>query len=184
MRDRCRALIRMKIKTLFLVLIITLFSCKNSSDKKEENELTIETKVNEEKFDTKDDSEQIDKSTWTSLRDTLKIVGNSIVILRPDSLRFNSYLKSGEDWIYEIDSDFGFGVTKALDSFHNSNIEKVFTDKRFIKIKGCNECPKLIDRDTIDYGIIMISQNKNIQIDQNIYGMEYYLELFNKYFTN
>ena len=33
--------------------------------------------------------------------------------------------------------------------------------------------PKLIDRDSIDYGIIMISQNKNIKIDQSVYGIEY-----------
>ena len=159
--------------------MITLFSCKNSSDKKEDNNLTKE----KDEFNTIEDSEQLD-FTWTSLKDTLEIEGNSIVILRPDSLRFDSYLKSGKDWIYEVDSDFGFGVTKALDSFHNPTIEKFFTDKRFLKINNCNECPKLIDRDSIDYGIIMVSQNKNIKIDQSVYGMEYYLELFNNYFTN
>ena len=171
----------MKIKRLFLVLIITFFSCKNSSDRKEELK---STKEKDQKSDTIDGSEQPNKYTWTNLKDTLKIEGNSIVILRPDSLRFNSYLKSGKEWIYEVDSDFGFGITKAIDSFHNPNIEKFFTDRRFLKINNCYECPILVDRDTIDYGIIMVSQNKRIKIDQNVYGMEYYLELFNKYFTN
>ena len=171
----------MKIKPLFLVLLITLLSCKNSIDRKQEDQIT---KGKEEKFDTIIDSEQADKFTWTRLKDTLKIEGTSIVILRPDSLRFDSYLKSGKDWIYEVDSDFGFGVTKALDSFNNPNIDKIFTDKRFLEINNCHGCPKLIDRDSIDYGIIMISQNKNIKIDENVYGMEYYLEQFNKYFTN
>ncbi|WP_026915917.1 hypothetical protein [Christiangramia portivictoriae] len=66
----------MKIKRLFLVLIIT-FSCKNSSDRKEELK---STKEKDQKSDTIDGSEQPNKFTWSNLKDTLKIEGKSIVI--------------------------------------------------------------------------------------------------------
>lgn len=132
--------------------------------------------------DNRDNIEQKNEE-FASLKDTLKVAGNAIVVLRPDSLRFNSYIKSGKEWIYEVDSDFGVGINGALDSFQHSNIQELITTKRYISIENCRDCPTVIDRDTIDYGIIMSRQNKNIQIDQNIYGADYYLELFKKYFS-
>lgn len=117
-----------------------------------------------------------------TLKDSIRIRGNSILILIPDSLRFNSYVEDGYEGIYEVDSDFGFGVSGALDSFNLKNVNEQVTDKRFIQIEDCNGCPLVIDRDTIDYGIILTGIDRDLKIEQYIFGQGYYLNLFNEYF--
>ena len=118
------------------------------------------------------------------LKDTIKISGKTILFLRPDSLRFQSYLNSGEEWIYEVDSDFGFGVSTALDSLNFDEVIEEVTEKRFIKIVECKGCPKLIDRDTIDYGYILSRPDKEIEIQANtVFGAEYYIQSFENYFN-
>lgn len=119
---------------------------------------------------------------YTHLKDTVKIKGKSILILRPDSLRFQSYLDSGKEWIYEVDSDFGFGVSRALDSINIEGVFESVTDKRYVKIENCLNCPLIVDRDTIDYGFILTKPNRAIVIDQNVYGAEYYIKKFENYF--
>ncbi|MCM8568576.1 hypothetical protein NE848_04250 [Gramella jeungdoensis] len=165
----------MKIKTLILILGLAGFGF-----------LSLEGKdpgPGDEK------SEEIVRSvqdtlTWVHLKDSLKVKGTAVIVLRPDSLRFDYYLKSGDEWIYEVDSDFGFGITKALGSFQYPGISKFYTDKRFIELEDCKACPMAIDRDSIDYGLILTAPERNVRIDENIFGMEYYLEIFNEYFRN
>jgi hypothetical protein len=123
-----------------------------------------------------------DEIIKTTLQDSIRINGNTIVILRPDSLRFQSYIENGDEWIYEVDSDFGFGISEALDSFNLKNVNETITVKRFIKIEDCNSCPIVIDRDTIDYGIILTGEKRDLKLDQNIFGRDYYIELFNEYY--
>ncbi|UZO79645.1 hypothetical protein NBT05_11855 [Aquimarina sp. ERC-38] len=118
------------------------------------------------------------------LKDTIKVSGNTILILRPDSLRFQYYVNIEEPGIYEVDSDFGFGVSEALDSFELDSIKKSITERRYVQIFNCNKCPVIIDRDSIDYGILLTRNDRDVKIDQNIFGKEYYLDKFKKYFSN
>ena len=104
------------------------------------------------------------------------------MILRPDSLRFQSYLDSGKEWIYEVDSDFGFGFSIALDSLSFDGVTEEVTEKRYVKIIECKGCPLIIDRDTIDYGFILTQPNKKIEIDNNVFPSEYFIERFEEYF--
>ena len=116
------------------------------------------------------------------LIDTIKVYGNSIIVLRPDSLRFQSYLNNGEEWIYEVDSDFGFSFLMALDSFNLLGVEEHVTQRRYVEILDCKNGPIVIDRDTIDYGVILTAPGRDIEVDQNLFGGEYYIDLFKKYF--
>ncbi|TBW29971.1 hypothetical protein [Gramella sp. KN1008] len=165
----------MKITVLILILSLAGFGILNLNER---DPLPAERR-NEEVVRTVQDT-----LTWVYLKDSLKVNGSAIIVLRPDSLRFDYYLKSGDEWIYEVDSDFGFGITKALDSFQEPGISVRYTDKRFIVIEDCRSCPKVIDRDSIDYGLILTTPKRDIRIDENIFGMEYYLEILNEYFRN
>lgn len=132
--------------------------------------------------DIESNTDQIETRKNTHLKDTMKICGNTILILRPDSLRFQSYLDSGEEWIYEVDSDFGFGFSKALDSINYNGVYEEVTEKRYIKIYDCKECPLLIDRDSINYGFILVKTNGVVKIDNKVFTSEYYIDQFEKYF--
>lgn len=121
-----------------------------------------------------------------SLKDTEFVKGNVVVFLRPDSARFENYLNEGHG-IYEIDSDFGFGISAAMDTMElNSkfkNIQAIVSVKRYILLIDCNECPKVIDRDTIDYGTIFIKVGKNVLLERsNVFASEALLNSIMNYF--
>lgn len=145
-----------------LILMIIIFSC---SQKKQELN-PVERSIFNKKI----------VSIKTSLKDTLTIVENTIVFLRPDSFRFQYYELTDEHGIYEIDSDFGFGINSTIDSInkYNLHINYMICDKRFIKINNCNKCPNIIDRDTIDYGVILISNKKGIKFNYHISSIGYF----------
>ena len=163
----------MKNLTLIFLQILILIGCK-SEPKKIEN--VTESQKSESEIGQKDSQE------FVHLIDTIKISGKTILILRPDSLRFQSYLDSGKEWIYEVDSDFGFGFSIALDSLNFDGVTEEVTEKRYVKIIECKGCPLIIDRDTIDYGFILTQPNKKIEIDNNVFPSEYFIERFEKYF--
>lgn len=160
-------------KLILLILIFSLLGCKSEPKNIETNNFVPVTDKSPDSIFAQD---------YTQLKDTVNIKGNYILILRPDSIRFQSYLNSGKEWIYEVDSDFGFGVSTALDSFNVNGITESITDKRFVKISDCKNCPTIIDRDTLDYGVILTGENKEVKVDDNVFGSEYYIDLFKNYF--
>ena len=172
------------MKNVFIALVlVVLFCCKeHKEDIDHSRNDFMEQKVSDFEKIASLDTIPKNENPKTRLQDSITVGGNTIIVLRPDSLRFQFYIDNGEEWIYEVDSDFGFRVSAALDDFERINVSKEVTEKRFIQIVNCDECPLLIDRDSIDYGIIMIGINRKIKIDQNIFGKEYYLQLFEEYF--
>ena len=124
----------------------------------------------------------------TSLSDTEFVDNHSVIFLRPDSIRFNNYLKEGEE-IYEVDSDFGFAISATIDSikknFRLKNIRTTISTKRFIFIRDCKKCPIVVDRDSIHYGILLTKAGKEIQLQENhIYSSEVFLRDILKYFES
>ena len=164
----------MKNLTLIALSIFLIYGCK--SDMKNADE-----KINISEIEPNTD--QLKTQKLTHLKDTINLKGSTILILRPDSLRFQSYLNSGKEWIYEGDSDFGFGFSTALDSINYKGVYEDITDKRFVKIYDCKGCPLLIDRDSIDYGFILTKRNRVIKIDNKVFPSEYYIDQFEKYFN-
>lgn len=119
-----------------------------------------------------------------NLYDTTFIDGDFVLFLHPDSVKFESYVQESEH-VFEIDSDFGFAVSATMDSMHANekyqNIKTGVTDNRFIMVEGCSKCPKLIDRNHVDYGIILTSKGKDIVLDSSIHSGDF-MHLVNTYF--
>lgn len=122
----------------------------------------------------------------THLRDTIFIGGHFVLFLRPDSLRFESYAKDPDGGIYEADSDFGFAISATMDSMSRlkryKDIKSNVSTERYIVIRDCKNCPRTIDRDEIDYGLILSSPGKDIKIDSFLHSGDY-LYLVDKYFN-
>lgn len=57
---------------------------------------------------------------------------------------------------------------------------EILTD-RFIKIEDCKDCPKIIDRGTIYYGLILVAKNEEIKIITNVQSFGY-LQTIEDYF--
>lgn len=146
-------------KKLLLVFCVYCISCQNESRQHSNS-----------KVDSVDS-----KKVATHLKDTSLVNADCVVFLRPDSIRFESYKE--EEGIYEADSDFGFWLTAAIDSMKNDKglegITSYVSMDRFIKIKNCRNCPEIIDRDTIDYGVLLISKRKGLQINSGLGGGNY-----------
>ena len=123
--------------------------------------------------------------TQTHLQDTTIIEGNFVLLLRPDSTRFDRYTKESDE-IYEADSDFGFGIAATMDSISNNikykNIRSAISVSRYIVVKDCKSCPLTIDRDTIDYGLILTAKNNEIKISKVMHSGGY-LHDIDEYFN-
>jgi len=124
-------------------------------------------------------SENEDENEFMENRE--KISGKSIIFLRPREKKFESFKE--EDGIFEIDSDFGFAISNTIDflntnpKFNSFNIEII--SKRYIEITDCIDCPKMIDCDSILYGIILNNPNKEIKIINSIQALNYNDEIEN-----
>ncbi|MFZ1800387.1 MAG: hypothetical protein WAU24_11040, partial [Chitinophagaceae bacterium] len=122
----------------------------------------------------------------TFLHDTTIVSGNFILFLRPDSARFESYTKDPQSVIYETDSDFGFGIKGTHDSISKNtkykNIKAIVSTDRYIIIKDCKNCPLTIDRDTIDYGVILSSAGGQIKTTYGFVHSGDYMQDVDEYF--
>jgi hypothetical protein len=120
-------------------------------------------------------------SQETHLRDTVTISGNVILFLRPDDARFNSYVSAQEPGIYEVDSDFGAGISRTLDSIPKSNLYKDIsasvTEKRYVVINDCEGCPITIDRDSVNYGFILSAAGKKHILSRSVHSHAYIPEI-------
>jgi hypothetical protein len=158
-----------------LFLTIIAIAC-NQSLKKPFDKVTIDTtQVN----DNNKATEQL-----IHLKDTTFAEGDAVIFLRPDSARFDAYEKTGTEGIFEADSDFGFAISKVIDTISkHKNVKIIVSTSRYIYLKDCTSCPLTLDRDTIDYGAILSGKNKEIKLDTNIFGGEYYIDLIKTYFN-
>ena len=167
--------------TIFTIIIYFAFiACSNQTADKN---LIIHSDIKQDSSSsTHSDSTII---TQTHLQDTTIIDGNFVLFLRPDSTRFDRYTKEGAE-IYEADSDFGFGIAATMDSISNNikykNIRSAISVGRFIVIKDCKSCPLTIDRDTINYGLILTAQNNEIKINTFIHSGDYLYDI-DEYFN-
>ena len=121
----------------------------------------------------------------THLHDTTVVSGSFIIFLRPDSARFKSYIGDPGSGIYEVDGDFGVGLSNTIDSIAKikkyESVKTVISTRRFIKIKDCKNSPLIIDRDTVDYGILLSQKGKGIKINTFVHSGDYLKEV-NEYF--
>ena len=110
----------------------------------------------------------------TRKSDTI-IEESQILFIRPSEKKFES-LKD-EDGIYEVDSDFGFGIQQTMDSLRlqskYKNLKFEVVTERFIEIKYCKNCPIKIDTDTLLYTTILTSPGKEIKVIRMIHSMGY-----------
>lgn len=146
------------------LLITSAVSCHNSEKK---NSTIISSKTH---------NSQIKSGTST-------IAGKFVLFLRPDEQKFTA--AENEEGIFETDSDFGFAITNTMDSLSMvkkyKGIKSDVSTERYIKVEDCMNCPKIIDRDTIWYGIILTGPDKEIKIISGL-GALSYLEEINTYF--
>lgn len=178
-----------KLSLIFIVLL--LISCEVAETEPNENSKEMaEDKVFVENVSATSgetmlaDADGLSQTNYseTHLKDTIEIKGNAIIILLPDSLRFQSFIDKDEEWIYEVDSDFGFGISEAMDSLKPDFAAEFVTKKRFISIADCLNCPAIIDRDTINYGVILTSKGKPFKISEDIFGSAFYMDLITEYY--
>lgn len=121
----------------------------------------------------------------THLHDTTYVEGAFILFLRPNDARY-AELDSISEEIGEGDSDFGVGISNTLDSLKSNpaykNIKGLVSEKRYIVIKDCLAGPKVIDRDTINYGFILSTPGKAIDTEFNSVHSGDYREEIDHYF--
>jgi|GEM_PF-2019732 len=111
-----------------------------------------------------------------SVKTDLSVIeGNQILFIRPSAEKFES-LKD-EVGIYEVDSDFGFGIQQTIDSLRlqskYKDLKFEVVTERFIEIKYCKNCPIKIDTDTLLYTTILTSPGKEIKVIRMIHSMDY-----------
>lgn len=139
---------------------------------------TLTNCKNEKTSKIKQDNAILKKSNYA------KINGNSVIFLRLNEKKFDS-LKN-EDGIYEVDSDFGFAIQNTIDSLKKSNskfknIKIKITTERYFEIEDCENCPLIIDRDSIYYGIILTAPKKEIRIISGVQTLNY-LQIIEEYY--
>lgn len=118
----------------------------------------------------------------THLHDTTVAGGSFILFLRPDSARFESLASGGHPGIYEADSDFGFGIegTRAglFADRKYRHVKVLVSTDRYITINDCKSCPLTIDRDTVNFGVILSAEGKALRTTYNsVHGGDYLQEI-------
>jgi hypothetical protein len=120
------------------------------------------------------------------LADTTFVDGNHVTFLRPDDARYESYAKDPKSHISDVDADFGANISTAIDTIIQNKkfkgISAIISSRRYIVVKDCITCPIIIDRDTINYGVILSGKGKELKIDQQVMGAQYYIGMVKDYF--
>lgn len=125
---------------------------------------------------------QVTPAQTSHLKDSIRVSGDVLVFLRPDSNRYAVLEADPEDGVAEVDSDFGFAIAETQSQQQKderfSGIGITVTDKRYIILEGCGACPMVIDRDTVDYGHLLSGNGRRPQmVFQRIHGGDYTPEL-------
>ena len=109
-----------------------------------------------------------------------------ILFLTPDCLRFESL--EDESGIYDACSDFGVGISNTITGvsknkkYQDYEIKVRTTDKRYISIKDCYECPITLDRDSVNYGYILSSYGRSVETKFNEVHSGDYIQELKEYF--
>ncbi|MGB3452436.1 MAG: hypothetical protein WBA59_01260 [Moheibacter sp.] len=160
------------IPVLSMNLLIAYWQLSNNEDLIKERSIKVSELVQTE----------ISKNNKIST-DTLRVEGKYVIFLRPSDEKYKSL--EDQPGIYESDSDFGFGISLTIDSLETisiySNIKNTVTVDRYIEILDCADCPKIIDRDTLFYGLILTATNQKTKTITNIHSMPY-LDEIDEYF--
>lgn len=163
------------MKVSRLIVFVFLIACQSNQEFDNQNGNYEEVEII--------DSVSIENKADENINNTLMVQGNSIVIFRPDSITFQSFIDKGELGIYEADADFGFYTNEAIELFVKKNeVNILYNELPYIKVIDCKNGPLVFPRDTILYGILLSATDKEIVIDTEIFPTEYYVDLFDKYF--
>lgn len=178
------------MKSISLVVIpwLIISSCKSSTTSKEivnkPDSLQVVHMDSSPNSSVQKDS-QAKPVEASHLKDTITMEGNFILFLQPDSARFASL--EDEPGIYDGDSDFGVGISNTITGLSKSKnlntISARTSDKRFINIRDCMECPVIIDRDTVNYGFILSGKGRSLQTKYNEVHSGDYLQEIKEYFN-
>ncbi len=180
----------MKRFLFILTITFSFAACNSNSDNSVQNnsavsspKVTSDTSISHKQISSIEDGITL---PVTFLHDTTIVSGNFILFLRPDSARFESYTEAPRSGIYEADSDFGFGIAGTQDSLSKNkkykNIKALISTDRYIIIKDCKNCPITIDRDTINYGVILSSTGRQIKSRYNFVHSGDYMQEVEEYF--
>jgi hypothetical protein len=132
------------------------------------------------------DTHQVSGNSYkTNLHDTTLISGDFVLFLRPDSSRIEAYASNSEH-IYEADSDFGYAIFTTIDFINSArkyqHIKTGVSTNRYVFAEDCMSCPRLIDRNNMEYAVILISKGKEMLIDSSLHSGDY-LQTVNHYFN-
>jgi hypothetical protein len=180
-------IIPMKIKTLFPIAFL-LFSC-GQPDKEIKNDSVAVSDSARLRGILATPEAVADTSTIRNkpLSDTTFIDGNHVTFLCPDDNRYAFLSHDPHAGFREKDSVFGDATTMAIDAIiHNKNfkgIRAIISYRRYIVIKDGKNCPITIDRDTINYGVILSGKNKELKFEKNVFPGEHYIQLVKDYFN-
>lgn len=120
----------------------------------------------------------VDDQTESTTADH-KVSGRTVIFLRPSEKTWEAL--ENENGIYEVDSDFGFAISRTIDALTTTsefqNIRTEIFTARYIEITDCKNCPRIIDRDSIYYGLILTATNREIKILPNVQTLEYLDEI-------
>jgi hypothetical protein len=123
----------------------------------------------------------------THLKDTTHAAGSFILFLRPDDARYAELEKEGDEGLGESDADFGAGISGTEDSMKKNDRYKgirVFsTSSRYICIADCKDGPLTIDRDSVNYGIILSGKGRPVAKTYNSVHSGDYLGELDDYFS-
>ncbi len=170
----------------FLISIL-IFGC-TPEEKSASNDSLADTIVKPEPQDKTEVDILLDstKLVLTHLSDTTVVKGDWVIFLRPDSARFDSYSEKLKSGIYAADADFGDASSMTIDTIiGNKNfkgIKAMISTHRFIKVVDCKECPVTIDRDTVNFGVILTGTGRPLKAEQNVYPGQHYIKAVRKYF--
>jgi hypothetical protein len=166
-------------------LVILAFGCTNADDK------TVNDSVVDSSLKKIDSTHAIvtdsTKLIGTHLSDTAMFSGSWVIFLRPDSARFEFYDQKLQSGLYEADADFGVAISMAIDSIIGNKdfkgIKGMVSTKRYITLLDCKGGPVTIDRDTVNYGVILSATGKPMKAEQNVYSGAHYVNVIRKYFN-
>jgi hypothetical protein len=176
------------MKRFFAILFISLlaFGCKPEA--KTGNDTLPDSVIRPLEKDRTDVAILADstKLIGPHLSDTAMFKGSWIIFLRPDSARLDFYSKKLESGIYQMDAEFGDAIAMTGDSIVSNKdfkgIKGMVSTKRYITVVDCKECPVTIDRDTVNYGVILTASGKSLKAEQNVYDGPHYIKAVKKYF--
>ena len=172
----------MKKSHLFIFSLLIL-SCGQPSENKNVDSLHTDTaKKNKDKNGNNDSLVFSD----VHLTDTTFVDGNHVTFLRPDDARYESYTHNPKSGIVTADAHFGESTSMAIDTIIGNKkfkgIKAMVSSRRYIVIRDCNTCPITIDRDTINYGVILSAKGREIELEKDIYPGDHYIQMVRDYF--